>query len=132
MSLIEWVDLPCFSEERGSVVIMEGARSIPFPIKRIYYLLHVPEDAVRGCHAHRSLQQVVVAMSGKCRLRLDNGRRQEDVWLDSPQRGLFIGPMVWREMHDFSRDCVLLAVASDYYKPEDYIVSHDEFLKCLT
>jgi dTDP-4-dehydrorhamnose 3,5-epimerase-like enzyme len=128
MSLIKWIDFQILGDERGSLVAIEQGKIIPFEIKRIYYLYHTAEGVSRGFHAHRDLKQVAICVSGKCRMVLDNGTIREDVWLDCPTKGLLIESMVWREMHDFSPDCVLLVIASQPYNESDYIRDYRDFL----
>lgn len=121
MSLVQWVNFPALGDERGSLVVLETEKKIPFPIKRVYYLFGTKPDIARGFHAHRSLWQVAVCVAGKCRMVLDDGKKKEDVWLDSPTEGIILPPMLWHEMHDFSSDCVLLVLASEHYDEKDYI-----------
>lgn len=128
MSLIKWIDFQILGDDRGSLVAIEQGKLIPFEIKRIYYLYDTKEGVSRGFHAHRDLKQVAICVSGKCRMVLDNGDVREDVWLDCPKKGLLIESMVWREMHDFSPDCVLLVIASQPYNESDYIRDYQEFL----
>lgn len=131
MSLINWVDFPPLGDERGSLVALEGEKTVPFSIKRVYYIFGTQSDIARGFHAHRNLKQVAVCVTGSCRMILDDGNTREDVVLNSPTAGLFIEDLVWREMHDFSPDCVLLVLASEHYDENDYIRDYDEFLRCL-
>lgn len=128
MSLFHWIDFPPLGDERGSLVALEAGKTVPFPIKRVYYIFGTKEGVSRGFHAHRQLQQVAVCVTGKCRMVLDNGKKREEAWLDSPTKGILIQDMVWREMHDFSPDCVLLVLASEYYDEEDYIRSYENFI----
>lgn len=128
MSLVQLIEFPELGDERGSLIALESLRQIPFDIKRIYYIYGTKEGISRGFHAHKALQQVAVCVSGKCRMVLDNGHEKKDIWLDSPSKGLFIDKMMWREMHNFSPDCVLLVIASDYYNESDYIRSYDDFI----
>ena len=105
---------------------------IPFEIKRIYYIYDLKKDIPRGFHAHKDLQQIAICIKGSCKFLLDNGKeRVKDIILDSPNKGLFIDKMIWREMYDFSEDCVLLVLASDYYKENDYIRDYEEFLRSI-
>lgn len=127
MSLVEWIDLSEIADERGALVAIEGDRSVPFDIRRVYYLYGMQPDALRGFHAHRALRQVAVCVSGSCRIVLDDGVRREEAVLDRPDRGLLIREMVWREMHDFSADCVLLVLASEHYDEADYIRDYGAF-----
>ena len=128
MCLIRTISFLSLGDDRGSLVALEALKTVPFEIKRVYYIFGTKHDVSRGYHAHRSLQQVAVCVSGKCRFVLDDGLQREAVWLDSPTKGLLIGNMVWREMHDFSPDCVLLVLASDFYIESDYIRSYEKFM----
>lgn len=128
MSLVQWINFPSLGDERGSLVALEGAQTVPFEIKRVYYIFATQPGVVRGFHAHRKLQQVAVCLTGKCRMVLDDGKTRENAWLDSPNKGLVIGDMVWREMHDFSSDCVLLVLASEHYDESDYIRLYSDFV----
>lgn len=129
MSLIQFVNLPPLGDERGSLVALEAGNTVPFDIKRVYYIFGTKEGVSRGFHAHKQLKQVAVCVTGKCRITLDDGRNKEEAWLDSPTKGLLIGDLIWREMHDFSEDCVLLVLASEHYDESDYIRDYDEFLR---
>jgi len=131
MSLIQWVDFPPLGDDRGSLVALEAGKTVPFDIKRVYYIFGTQSGVARGFHAHKNLKQVAVCVTGKCRMILDDGVTREEAWLDSPIKGLLISDLVWREMHDFSEDCVLLVLASEHYDETDYIRSYDEFLGCL-
>jgi dTDP-4-dehydrorhamnose 3,5-epimerase-like enzyme len=127
-SLIKIINFNSFGDERGSLVALEADRNIPFPIKRLYYIFDTKAGVSRGFHAHRELKQVAVAVKGSCRFVLDNGTNRESVVLDNPLTGLLIDSFVWREMHEFSEDCVLLVFASAYYDEADYIRNYDDFL----
>lgn len=129
MSLIKIINLPSIGDNRGSLVAMETMDKIPFNIKRAYFIFDTQKNVSRGFHAHKDLQQVAVCVAGKCRMTIDDGKKREDVWLDSPNKGIFIDKYIWREMHDFSDDCVLLVLANENYSESDYIRSYDQFLK---
>lgn len=131
MSLIKIIDFPSIGDNRGSLVAMETIDKIPFNIKRVYFIFDTQENVSRGFHSHKNLQQVAVCVSGKCRMTLDDGKKREEVWLDSPNKGIFIDKYIWREMHDFSEDCVLLVLVSEHYDESDYIRSYDDFKKAL-
>ena len=131
MSLIKLIELPYLGDSRGELVSVESRRTIPFEINRVYYIFGTNKGISRGFHAHKNLKQLAVCVSGKCRFELDNGFERESVWLDSPSSGLVIGDMIWREMHDFSADCVLMVLASEYYDEHDYIRSYAEFKKLV-
>ena len=121
MSLIKILELPFLGDDRGGLVSIEAGKTIPFPVERIYYLFNTKSGIARGFHAHKKLQQLAVCVKGKCRMILDDGIKREETWLDSPTKGLIIDSSVWREMHDFTDDCVLLVLASEYYDESDYI-----------
>ncbi len=128
MSIVKVINFDSLGDSRGELVALETNKNIPFPIKRVYYLYSTNRGESRGYHAHKKLKQVAICVSGKCRMILDDGAHREDVWLDSPTKGVFIGDLVWREMHDFSNDCVLLVLASEHYDETDYIRDYNEFL----
>ena len=128
MSLIKLIDLPSLGDQRGGLVAIESNQSIPFEIKRLYYIFNTTNQS-RGFHAHIDLKQVAVCVKGSCRFILDNGHTREEVTLNSPTQGLYIDALTWREMHDFSEDCVLLVLASEHYDESDYIRDYQEFLK---
>lgn len=129
MSLLQFVNFPPLGDDRGSLVALEGNNTVPFDIKRVYYIFGTQTGVSRGFHAHKNLKQVAVCVTGKCRMIIDNGKERVETWLDSPTKGLLINDLVWREMHDFSDDCVLLVLASEYYDESDYIRDYDDFLK---
>lgn len=131
LSLINIIEFPPLGDDRGSLVALEAQKSIPFDVKRVYYIFGTQPGVSRGFHAHRALQQVAVCVTGKCRMILDNGTQKQEVWLDSPTKGVLIGDLVWREMHDFSPDCVLLVLASEHYDETDYIRNYEDFKRVL-
>ena len=131
MRLIQWINLPPLGDERGSLVALEAAKTIPFDIQRVYYLFDTKPGVSRGFHAHKKLQQVAVCVTGQCRMVLDDGKERKEVWLDSSVKGIALPPMVWHEMHDFSPDCVLLVLASEHYDETDYIRDYEDFLRLI-
>jgi len=131
MSLVKLIEFPILGDERGALVALESCKNIPFEVKRVYYIYGTKEGVARGFHAHKALQQVAVCISGRCRMVMDDGVTKESVWLDSPNKAICIGTMLWHEMHDFSADCVLLVLASDYYDESDYIRKYEHFLECI-
>ena len=128
-SLVEWIDFPSLGDERGSLVALEGNKTVPFDIKRVYYVFCTAPGVARGFHAHKALKQVAVCITGKCRMLLDDGTEKSDVWLDSAAKGIVIRELVWHEMHDFSPDCVLLVLASEHYDEDDYIRNYEDFTR---
>jgi len=128
MSIVTLINLPDFSDARGGLIAIESNESIPFEIKRLYYIFNTTNQA-RGFHAHINLKQIAICLKGSCRFTLDNGTQREDIVLDTATQGLLIEGVVWREMHEFSEDCVLLVLASEHYDEADYIRDYDVFLK---
>lgn len=114
-------------DDRGMLVALEEFKDIPFEIKRVYYLYDTKKGVRRGFHTHRSLEQILICIHGSCRVLLDNGMEQKTVSLEKPYEGLYIANDIWREMYDFSSDAVLLVLASDFYREEDYIRDYDTF-----
>lgn len=125
--LAKWFDFNQLGDERGLLCAIEAQRCIPFSIKRIYYIYDTDSGVARGFHAHHKLDQVLIAVSGNCKVKLDDGVITEHVVLDSRTRGLSMPAMLWHEMYDFSDDCVLLCLADDYYDESDYIRDYNEF-----
>jgi dTDP-4-dehydrorhamnose 3,5-epimerase-like enzyme len=121
-------DLAVRGDERGSLIALEGGASLPFELARAYYIFGTQTGVSRGFHAHRELRQLAVAVCGSCTMIVEDGTKREEVRLERPDRGLLIEGLVWREMHDFSEDCVLLVLADRRYDEGDYIRSYDEFL----
>lgn len=120
-------ELDVKGDELGSLVAIERATGLPFDIQRAYYIFGTRADQSRGFHAHRDLQQWVICLAGSCTFRLDDGSNVSEFLLDRRDTALQIGSWVWREMHNFSPDCVLLVLASAPYSPTDYIRDYDEF-----
>ena len=119
------IDFHIFGDERGSLVSLESNKNIPFDIKRVYYIFDTKNDVVRGKHAHKNLQQILIAVSGSCKVLVDNKKEKQIFDLDNPAKGLYIENNVWREMFEFSKDCVLLVLASEIYNKEDYIFNYE-------
>lgn len=129
MNLIKFLDIKTLGDERGHLIALENNKSIPFSIKRVYYLTDTQAGVPRGFHAHRELTQVAVCVSGRCLMKMDDGCNKAEIWLDSPDKAIVIDKMIWHEMHEFSADCVLLVLASDFYDEQDYIRNYDAFLE---
>lgn len=123
------IDLPKIGEPRGNLTFVEGGRHVPFDIKRVYYLYDVPGGAERGGHAHRDLHQLIVAMSGSFDIVLDDGHTKMRYHLNRSYYGLYVCPMIWREMDNFSSGAVCLVLASNLYDESDYYRDYDEFMK---
>ncbi len=117
------------SDGRGGLVALEQHQNIPFEIKRVYYIYGTPVNTRRGFHAHKALEQVAICVKGACSFLLDNGKEQVECRLDSSTTGLYIGYKIWREMYDFTEDCVLMVLASEFYDEADYIRDYEKFLE---
>ncbi len=128
MSFINIIDFKLLDDERGSLVVLEGNQDIPFDIKRVYYIFGTQAGVARGFHAHKELKQVAVCISGRCKFIMDNGSEKQEIVMENPTHGILIDKMQWHEMHDFSDDCVLLVLASNYYDEADYIRDYNDFL----
>lgn len=124
---IRLMEFPRHMDEYGSLVPIEASDSVPFEIKRVYYIYGVEKGVRRGYHSHADLEQVLICVSGHVRILVKTPWEEQEIFLDDPQKGLYIGPMVWREMFDFSGDAVLLVLAGDHYKVEDYIRDYNKY-----
>ena len=122
------IELPRVTDPRGNLTYIESGRHIPFAIERVYYLYDVPGGETRGGHAHRRLQQLIIAMSGAFDVVLDDGTRRLTISLNRSYFGLYVPRMVWRELVNFSSGSVCAVLASRVYEPEDYYYDYDEFL----
>ncbi|WP_416863332.1 sugar 3,4-ketoisomerase, partial [Helicobacter ganmani] len=122
------LSLQTIGDERGKLVSLESNKNLPFAIKRVYYMFDTSPDEPRGFHAHKELEQLVIAIDGACEFVLDDGKSKESVWLNRPDFGLYIGKNMWREMRNFSYGCKLMILASDYYDESEYIRDYAEFL----
>lgn len=118
-----------FSGKYGSLVPIEGGKDIPFDIKRVYYITNVEKDVVRGFHSHKALHQILICINGSVKIRVKNPNDEEVYELNDISKGLYIGPLIWREMFDFTENAVLLVLASDYYDENDYIRNYDFYLE---
>ncbi len=125
------IELPKIAEPRGNLTFIEGDRHIPFDIKRVYYLYDVPGGAERGGHAHKGLHQLIVAMSGSFDMVLDDGKEKKRFHLNRSYYGLYVCPMIWREMDNFSSGAVCLVLASNLYDEADYYRNYDDFIRDL-
>ena len=126
---IKLIPLQSHGDERGSLVALEDGSNIPFAIKRVYYMFKTQDGVRRGFHAHKELKQVAIAVRGSCRFVLDDGNERVEISLDNPAQGLLIESFMWREMYDFSDDCVLMVLADQHYDESDYIRDYSDFLK---
>lgn len=125
------VDLPKITDHRGNLTFIESGRHIPFDIKRTYYLYDVPGGAARAAHGHRNLHQLMISMSGSFDVTLDDGHEKKVFQLNRSYYGLYIPPMMWRDLDNFSSGAVCMVLASDYYDESDYFRNYNEFLAAV-
>ena len=118
-------------DHRGQLVVIEGKNDVPFDIKRVFYIYGTQKDTPRGNHSHYKTKQYLIAVNGSCKVTLDNVKTKKTFDLDEPNKGLFQDALTWGTMHDFSDDCVLMVLASEYYNEVDYIRDYNEFLKTV-
>jgi len=131
LRLCRLIDLPKATDPRGNLTFIEGGRHIPFEIKRVYYIYDVPGGEMRGAHAHRTLHQLMLAVSGSFDVIIDDGVCREVYRLDRAFRGLYIPPMHWRELLNFSSGAVCLVLASEFYDAGDYIRDYEVFARTV-
>jgi dTDP-4-dehydrorhamnose 3,5-epimerase-like enzyme len=117
------------SDRKGNLSVVENGKTLPFDVKRVYYLYDVPGGENRGSHAHRKLEQLIVAASGSFRVTLDDGNVKRSFVLNRPYQGLYVKPGMWRDLEDFSSGAVCLVLASEPYDPNDYIRDYNDFVK---
>ena len=131
LDLCRTIDLPKIADPRGNLTFIEGGNHVPFDIQRVYYLYDVPGGAERGGHAHKELQQLIIAMSGSFDVVLDDGANKKRVHLNRSYTGLYVCPMIWRELDNFSSGSVCMVLASNKYDERDYYRDYAEFLRAL-
>ena len=117
---------------RGDLTFIQGEIDIPFNIARVYYIYNAPVNAQRGGHAHKDLEQVIIALSGSFRLILDNGKQKFNFWLNNPQQGIYINKLVWREIDSFSQGAVCMVLASEHFQESDYYRNYKHFLMAVS
>ena len=117
------------SDRKGNLTVVENSVTLPFDVKRVYYLYDIPGGEGRGAHAHRELEQLIVAASGSFTVTLDDGKNKRSFFLNRPYQGLYVKPGMWRDLVDFSSGAVAMVLASEVYQKEDYIRDYNEFLK---
>lgn len=129
LNLCQMVDLPRINDPRGNLTFVESRRHIPFEIRRVYYLYDVPGGAERGGHAHKALHQLIIAMSGSFDIHLDDGVAKKTVHLNRSYNGIYVCPMIWREIDNFSSGAVCMVLASEYYDELDYYRDYAAFIE---
>ena len=130
---IKCINLPIMdSGEKGKLSFMESGKDVPFEVKRIYYIYDIEDlNIKRGYHAHKTLKQVIFCLNGSFVLELDNGFEKREILLNKPNKGILIDFNIWRNMKNFSKNVVIMVVASDYYDENDYIRNYDEFIEYI-
>jgi hypothetical protein len=123
------IQLPRIQDPRGNLTFVEANRHVPFDIRRVYYLYDVPGGAERGGHAHKELNQLIIAMSGSFDIQLDDGRVKRTFPLNRSYYGLYVCPMIWREIDNFSSGAVCMVLASNYYDEADYYRDYEHFVR---
>lgn len=123
------ISLQVHGDDRGSLIALENGLNLPFDVKRVYYIYGTKEGVSRGFHAHKKLKQLLIAVSGRATIKCEYNGSQKEYTLNRPDEGLLIEGLVWREMHAFSNDCVLLVLADEYYNENDYIRDYQTFKK---
>ena len=118
-------------DERGNLVVIEGGIDIPFELKRVFYIYGSDCDVVRGQHANRRTEFILINVSGKSKVRITDGKEEYIVILDKPRMGVYIPPMIWKDMYDFSENSVLLVLASEHYDASEYIRDYDSYLEVM-
>ena len=132
LNLTQMLEFSQKGDERGHLVIVEGMKDIPFDIKRIFYIYGSDKDVVRGQHANKISEFVLINVAGTSKVKVKDGKGNETVYaLNRPHTGIYLPRMIWKEMYDFSEDSVLLCLASTHYDPDEYIRDYDEFLKIV-
>lgn len=128
--LYEIINFNEYGDERGNLVVAEGdGMDVPFAIKRVFYMYGSDDEVIRGQHANRRTEFVLINVSGTSKVKVDNGYETEIIELNKPRMGLYLKTMVWKDMYDFSPDSVLLVLASEHYDGEEYIRDYEEFIK---
>lgn len=122
------LDFPVHGDHTGNLVALESGQHLPFDLKRVYYIWGTAKNAVRGKHAHKNLEQVIICLAGECDFILDDGKNRETVHLSIRNQGLYIKHNIWREFTNFTPDCVLMVLASEHYDAADYVRDYTEFL----
>ena len=135
MNVIQLAQMLEFSQrgdERGHLVVVEGHQDIPFDIKRIFYIYGSDKEVVRGQHANRKSEFVLINVAGTSKVKVKDGKGNEAIYsLNRPHTGIYLPKLVWKDMYDFSEDSVLLVLASEHYDPEEYIRNFDEFVEIV-
>lgn len=132
MDKVEMLEFPQRGDERGHLVVVESGQDIPFEIKRAFYIYGSDTNVIRGCHANRNSEFVLINVAGTSRLKVKDGKGKEEVYcLNRPYTGIYLPAMIWKEMFDFSLDSVLLVLASTHYNAHEYIRDYETFVRII-
>lgn len=129
--LYELIKLKDLGDERGKLVVIEGGQTIPFEIKRVFYIYGSDAEVVRGRHANRNSEFVLINVAGRSKVRVTDGRNEEIIELNEPMSGIYIPKMIWKDMFAFSPDSVLLCLANTHYQSDEYIRNYEDYLKII-
>ncbi len=129
LSKCKLLNIPEFIDQRGALAFVEGGITIPFEIKRIYYLYKVPDKEERGNHAHKKMEQLIIPITGSFKIILNDGIDKKEFSLNNPSEGLYLCPMIWRKLYNFSKDASCLVLSSTIFDEDDYYRSYEEFIK---
>lgn len=132
MDGIKIIDFPDLGDDRGQLVVAEGGfRMVPFDIKRMFYMFDTTEGTIRGQHANVNSEFLLINVKGSVKIKVENGNEEEIIVLDKPNRGVYLGKMIWKEMFDFSKDSILVVLSSEHYDEKEYVRDYNEFLKIM-
>ncbi|MGL4866435.1 MAG: sugar 3,4-ketoisomerase [Cetobacterium sp.] len=132
MKKYKLLSFPQLGDDRGHLVVVEGMKNIPFEIKRMFYIYGTKEDVVRGQHANRKSEFVLINLAGSCKIKVDDGRNEEIIVLDKAHEGIYLDKMVWKDMYDFSENSILLVLSNQSYDSEEYVRDYAKFKKEIT
>jgi hypothetical protein len=127
----KFIEFPTLKDSRGNLTFIESDHHIPFNIKRVYYLTDVPFEGARGGHAHKELHQIIIPIAGTFDIHIDDGTKKKTIQLNQDNKGLYICPLIWRELDNFSQGAVCLVLASDFYKEDDYFRDYNVFVDII-
>ena len=131
LSICKFFEFPVIKDHRGHLTFIEAMSHIPFKIERVYYLTHVPQFADRGGHAHKALHQIIIPIAGSFDIMIDDGITQKKLHLNQNNKGLYICPLIWREINEFSENSICLVLASDHFKEDDYLRDYNDFINYI-
>ncbi|EAH8787468.1 WxcM-like domain-containing protein [Campylobacter jejuni] len=125
------INLKYFDDKNSTLIAIEKQVNCPFEVKRIFYIFDVPKNTIRGEHANLNSEFLFIALKGECKIKIDNGKEQKNFILNNPKQGLYMDKMLWKQMYDFSKDCILLVLSNTLYDTNEYIRDYNEFLKAV-